>query len=263
MVTPSLEHIAKLALRHNGDCNLIGVAPDLTIYVEEVYGDDGWLAQLAMTIEGEILASVDEDFGSARELAPLPLPAKLVEPRRGWHTMALNFTGPRHIGLRGPERLDDLVRPFSIPEKITLVNRLELNVVPPMLLGLAESYVLAEAPINPPNEFIVCRRLRLAYSLPEEQEDATGTPYDYDTLLLYVAHLFDRAAEQEPPLSEVILGLAGIRLYRPMDCLISQGFLFLADGGSADRQSAVHIWRIHGSEPRLSPEAKLDRKLYG
>lgn len=262
MAIPSLEHFKTLSLGHNGDCSLIGVAPDLTTYVEEVYGEEGWLAQTAVALDGEILASVDEDFGQHTELTPLSLPDKLVEPQRGWHTMSLNFTGPRHFGLRGPERLDDLVRPFSLPEKIALVKVLDLNIEPVMLLGLAESYVLAESPINPPHQFVVCRRVRVAYSLPEEQEDSTGIPFDYTTLLLYVAHLFDRTAEQEPPLSDVMQGLAGVRLHRPMDCLITQDHLFLADGGSEERNSAVHVLRIH-DEQRLTHEEKLNRKLYG
>lgn len=263
MSTPALEHLTTLQLRHNGDCSLIGVSPDLAIYVEEVYGEEGWLAQIALTLEGETLASVDEDFGAQTELTPLPLPDKLVEPQRGWHTMALNFTGARHLGLRGPERLDDLIRPFSVPEKIALVNLLKLDILPPMLLGLAESYVLAESPINPPNEFVVCRRVRVAYALPEEREDETGTPYDYDTLLLYVAHIFNRTAEQEPPLSDVLQGIAGVHLHRPMDCLITQGHLFLADGGDADRTSAIHILRVYDDEQRMTREEKLNKKLYG
>jgi hypothetical protein len=263
MDTQDFEFLTTLSLRHNGDCSLLGVTPTLTIFVEEVYGEDGWLAQHAITLDGTFIASVDESFGTATELAPLSLPGNLVEPKRGWHTMALNFTGPRHRGLRGPERLDDLVRPFSIQEKIALVKQLELDVLPPLLLGLAESYVLAEAPIRTPNLFVVCRRLRLVYVLSEVKEDSAGERYDYDTTVLYVAHLFDRAAEQEPPLSDVGTGLTGIALYRPMDCLICKEHLFIADGGGNNRDSAVHVWRIQGVEPELSGEENLQRKLYG
>lgn len=263
MSTLALEHLTTLQLLHNGDCSLIGVASDLTVYVEEVYGEEGWLAQSAFTLDGAMVTSVDEDYGAKTELSPLPLPGGLVEPQRGWHTMVLNFTGARHFGLRGPERLDDLVRPFSVPEKIALVNLLELDIMPPMLLGLAESYVLAEALITPPNEFVVCRRVRVAYALPEERVDETGTPYDYDTLVLYVAHIFNPTAEQEPPLSDVLQGIAGVRLYRPMDCLIAQDHLFLADGGDEQRNSAVHVLRILDGERHLSREEKLKKKLYG
>jgi hypothetical protein len=262
MHTPALEYLRTLQLYHNGDCSLLGVTPELSIYVEEVYGEDGWLAQHAMRVDGTIITSVDEAFGAKTELEPLPLPTNLVESKRGWNTMALNYTGPRHRGLRGPERLDDLVRPFSIQEKAALVKRLELDMPPPLLLGVAESYVLAEAPISPPNVFIVCRRLRLAYAMSEARQDADGEPYDYDTLVLYAAHFFDRAAEQEPALSDVMVGLEGTPLHRPMDCLICNGHLFVADGGSADRRSAVHVWRIRGAEPELSSEERLQRKLY-
>jgi hypothetical protein len=263
MSTPALEFLTTLQLPHNGDCSLVGVTPDFTIYAEEVYGKDGWLAQHAMTMDGTLLTSVDEAFGSETELEPLPLPNNLIEPKRGWSTMALNFSGPRHRGLRGPERLDDLVRPFSIQEKLALVKQLELDILPPMLLGLAESYVLAEAPVIPPNLFIVCRRLRLAFALPEEKEDETNERYDYDTLVLFAAHFVDLAAEQEPTLSDVLMGLAGTPLFRPMDCLICKGHLFIADGGSEERHSAIHVWRIHGNEPKLSSEENLHRNFYG
>ncbi len=71
----------------------------------------------------------------------------MIKPQTGWHTMALNFAGPRHRGMRAPERTLDLVRPLSIQEKMALIDRFRLDVPPPLLLGIAESYVLAETPI--------------------------------------------------------------------------------------------------------------------
>jgi hypothetical protein len=252
-----------LPLQHSGDCGLLGVSADFTVYVEEVYGQEGWLAQHALTLEGKVLASVDEASGAASQIAPLPLPDDLVEPQRGWHTMGLNFTGPRHRGLRGPERLDDLVHPFSIQEKIAVTKQLALAIVPPMLLGLAESYVLAEAALRPPNLFLICRRLRLAFALPEERTDDEGEPYDYDTRVIHVAHTYDTSAEQEPVLSDVIRELNGGILHRPMDCLIFRDHLFVADGGGGERTSSVQIWQIEDVEPKLADEDQVRRKLYG
>lgn len=263
MSVPSLKHITSLSLQHSGDCGLLGVTADFTVYVEEVYGQEGWLAQHAVKLDGVLLASVDESSGAASQIAPLPLPDDLVEPHRGWHTMGLNFTGPRHRGLRGPERLDDLVHPFSIQEKIALTKALGLDIAPPMLLGLAESYVLAEAVLRPPSLFVVCRRLRLAFALPEERVDADGEPYDYDTHILYVAHYYDTNAEQKPALSDILHEPHAGILHRPMDCLIYRDHLFVADGGSGEHKSAVRIWQIEDVEPKLADEDQRRRKLYG
>ncbi len=34
--------------------------------------------------------------------------------------------------------------------------------------------------------------MRLAVALTEERIDADGQPYDYDTLVLYLAHFYER-----------------------------------------------------------------------
>jgi hypothetical protein len=243
MRRPTLEHIATLPLRHTGDCNLVGVSPDLTVYVEEIYSADGWMAQHALTLDGSIVESVDEDFGGKTDLKPLLLPTNSQRPQTGWHTMRLNFSGPRHRGLRGPERTPDLVRPLTLPEKLLLIEHFHLPVESPQLMGLAESYVLAEAPLAIPDVFVVCRRVRLAIHLYEEQVDVDNQRYDYDTIVVYMAHFYDRA-DDEPSLHESLVGLGAVRLRRPMDCLVAFDHLFIADGGTEDHPSVVHVWRI-------------------
>jgi hypothetical protein len=257
--TPPLEFVRTVMLKHSGDCNLIGVTSDLTLYVEEVYGE-GWLAQHALTLDGEFIQSIDEDDGRQTHDTALELPEDGQRPQTGWHTMKLNFAGPRHRGLRGPERLLDLVRTLSIQEKMTAIERLKLDTPPPLLFGLAESYVLAEAPVDEPNLYVICRRIRLAYGLPQEQQDSDGQPYDYDTLVVYTAHFYDRSQELDPSLDYVLAGLPGVSLHRPMDCQIAGGHLFVADGGGDSRLNAVHIWRIE-----LPPRKRktLEEKLYG
>ena len=168
MKFPLISEPIRLPLRHNGDCTLLGVTPDYTVYVEEIYGDDAKIAQHALALDGSLLASIDEGDAADGELRPLDLPPELIKSHSGWHTMALNFAGPRHRGLRAPERTLDLVRPLSVSEKMALVNQLQLDVLPPLLLGIAESYVLAETLISAPNLYFVCRRVRIAVALTEE-----------------------------------------------------------------------------------------------
>jgi hypothetical protein len=241
-----ITHLTTLPLRHNGDCSLLGVTEDQAIFVEEVYGEDGWVAQHELSADGTIIRSVDEDDGKAN--------------KTGWQTMMLNFAGPRHRGLRAPERVLDVVRPLALSEKIALIDKLKLKMQPPALLGIAESYVLSESQIIRPSLYFVCRRIRIAYALPDVRLDPNNQPYDYDTLLLYTAHFFDCA--QEPSLLDLLTDLTTVPLKRPMDCLMAGDRLYIADGGGDDSLNSIHVWQLDLPEV-MSEEEKLQKKLYG
>ncbi|MEO8395390.1 MAG: hypothetical protein ABI700_20520, partial [Chloroflexota bacterium] len=230
---------------------------------EEVYGENGWIAQHEVRLDGTFAQTIDEQDGMNEILHPLELPTRIVKPKTGWHTMALNFAGPRHRGLRAPERIADLVRMLSIDEKMAVIAKFKLDIIPPMLLGIAESYVLAEAELQRPNLYFVCRRIRLAVALPETRMDEDNQPYDYETRVIYVAHFYD--CEQEPPFIELMADVTPVPLIRPMDCLLHNEQLCIADGGSADndgRLSAIHLWQVERPEPPTEAE-KLNKKIYG
>ena len=252
-----------IPLRHTGDCSLLGVTADGVIYAEEIYGD-GWLAQHKIDSKGRIAASADEQDGANISIIPLAVPLDAEKSARVWNTMSLNFTGARHRGLRVVERVDDLVRGVAMNEKMLLVKRLELAVPPPMLIGLAESYVLAEAEVIHPDWFIVCRRLRFAYALLEEAIDNDGLPYDYDTRVLYTAHVFHRADESESTLARVIEGLPGVTLQRPMDCVILGDRLYIAEGGDAEQEhmSMIHVFKLDRPDTP-SADDEWRKKIYG
>lgn len=256
-----LDYDQTLPLHHHGDCTLLGVSDDGQVYVEEIYGD-GWLAQHVFSAEGDRLMTADEASGENPDPQPLPLPADLVRPQPGWHANALNFAGPRHRGLREPERLAEMIRPISIQERLALDARYALPVAPPLLLGLAESFVLAEAPLSPPNLFVVCRRIRLAYALPAPMTDADHEQYDYDTFVLYLAHVYDRMREPAGITPDTELTLPGTSLGRPMDCLLHADRLYVADGGDETRPACVHVWQVT-REPVEAPDETRWRKLYG
>ena len=59
MTLPSLTYVTCVPLQHNGDCSLIGVTPDLTLFTEEIYGD-GFVAQQATRLDRTIVERVDE-----------------------------------------------------------------------------------------------------------------------------------------------------------------------------------------------------------
>lgn len=253
MLLPELVYQTSLELAHAGDCSLLGVAPDLTVYVEEIYTEDCWIAQHAIRPDGKWLKSVDEHTGTNTNVQPLPLPNGTVKPQGGWAAMRLNFAGPRHKGMRIPERVMDMVKSVTVAEKMLLTEKLGLNVLPPMILGIAESFVVAEAKLQYPHLYVVCRRMRLAYALEDVLIGRDKHPYDYDTHIFYVAHLYDKEADgDEIRLDLALEGLPGVKLYRPMDCLITQEHLFIADGGGEavdnPQKSRVHIWKINRSE---------------
>ena len=246
MSTFKLTYLTKIPLRHHGDCRLLGVTPALDVYVEEFF--DTWMAQHAFDKAGRLLESVDEAGGQTTHVQPLRLPDDARTPQRVWHTIRLNFQGPRHQGLREPERVQATVRNIPVKAKMQLIEKLNLDMPAMMLLGLAESYVLAEAAIAPPHIFVVCRRIRLAYALPEVQHDTQQQPYDYDTILFHTAHFFDHRAIEPPEIAETLAPLGGVSLNRPMDCVVQSDHLFIADGGTAAEPSVVHIWRIDHKE---------------
>lgn len=259
MAETALLYRTSILLQHSHDCCLLGVRPDLTIYSEEIYGDEGMLAQSAHTIEGALIESVDEGEGAT---APLALPDDAARPRTAWHTMALNFAGARQRGIRANEQIDALVHPLSVEEKAFLARKLGLQVPFPLILGLAESYALAEAPITP-QIFCVCRRLRVAFALTAPQHDADGFTYDYDSIPFYVAHLYALGGVTTRPLAEWMADLPDAQLRRPMDCLVAFDHLFVADGGAGERRSAVHIWRIEHNDETGDPADNRWQHLYG
>ena len=242
--SPTLNYLTSFDLKYREDCNFLGITDTMTLYVEEIYTEDSWIAQHAVTLDGTFQESIDEDYGKNTQLSPLAEDAIVARPQTGWHCMSLNFSGARHRGMRVNERIADTVQPLSIHAKMKIIDKLGLDIAPAMLLGVAESYVISEAELTRPNLYLLCRRFRLAYALPKEQVDVDNNPYDYDTLVIYVAHTYDRDLGIEPALEDMLDGMPGKKLNRPMDCLHYNDHLFIADGGFADRKSAIHIWKV-------------------
>lgn len=263
LILPQLEYIQTHSLKHSGDCCLLAVTSDQHIYAEEIYGAEGWLAQHHLSPDGSFVATIDEDDGRTKVEQPLPLPEDAAQPATGWHTMWLNFAGPRHRGIRSLERVDELVRPFTLQDKIHLSQHPALKMPPPMILGLAESYVLAEAKTVVPGVYFVCRRLRIAFVTGKTETDETGEPFDYDSRVIYVAHFAARSAALDESLVDQMQPLPGITPSRPMDCAIFGNQLYVADGGEADRVSAVHVWKITSSMEILTEAEKMIRRIYG
>lgn len=95
-------------------------------------------------------------------------------------------------------RILEWVRPLSITEKMGLVSRLKLAVLPPAILGIASSEALFSVELD---TLWVLRRLRVAYRV-------TAPTHDYDLLTLHVLHPEDEELLETPLID-------GVQLYHP------------------------------------------------
>ncbi len=249
--------IQRHPLRHESDVCLLAATAS-SVWVEEVYGE-GWLAQHCLSLDGTISASVDEDEGRAADLSPLPIPPGAARPQRAWAALSLNHAGPRRRGLREEDRLLDLLPALPVADKLALAAY--LRVPPPSVLGLTESYVLAESTLTGPADLLVCRRLRAALAVPR-QIGPDGLPFDYDTVELHVLHRWSTSAEP-PALETLLAGLPAAPLVRPMDCMRLGRQLLVAEGSEAGRPGAICVLAIDGLPSPDDPEHDLRRKLYG
>jgi hypothetical protein len=229
MKITELKHLCNISLHYTGDCALCGVTDAGQIYAEE-FDDVNWICY-QISAECKLLQSGEFD-----------LPPLLVTPRCPTDH-PLNYSGGRYRGMREADRVAEWIQPLTVMEKMPLLLYLKLNIAPMMLLGIAESRVLSEATVTDVVS-VVCRRVRIAYALAQPQVDESGLPYDYDTLELHVAHLYDAVTDDAPSLAEAVQGIDGQRLHRPLDCLVQHNKLIIADGSDSEHNSRILIFEI-------------------
>lgn len=222
-----------IPLYHQGDCNILGLAPDGSLFAEEFYDGD-FIAQYHIS-NGTIIAALDEDAGE-RDIVPFELPLGTIFPDRPTKH-ALNYRGLRYRGLREAESIQEWLLPLTIMEKMPLLAALEWSLSPMLLLGIVESQVLSQAQIE--SECLLCRRIRLAFALPERHYDEAGLPYDYDSRAIYLLHTY---TEDMTQVLHESLRFTGEKLQRPMDILYHDSRLILADGGDEGRNSRLLLW---------------------
>ena len=254
-----VSHVTTLPLKHNGDCSLIGVTPDRIIYVEEVYGENGWVAQHALRFDGTSSSRLTSSDGDRRNCSHWPLPpqssrqnrladdgaqlrraAASRDARAGTH--ARSGAHAEHRGEDGAHRAAPARHP------------------PPHAAGHRRQLRAGRSADRPPGTVFVCRRVRLAIALPEARLDDEGQPYDYETQVIYLAHFYDcergaalprlpRRPDRRPAL--------------PTDGLPADGRSSVhRRGGDAGRLSAIHVGRSNAPQP-LTEAEKLNKKIYG
>lgn len=235
-------HIKTHLLLYCGDVTLSGVTPDGVIFAEELYGDDDWLAQHKLTFNEGIITTIDEQYGKSANIKPMDLPPDLIKPSYRSCCDFLQFSGARLRGILSEERLDDVLHPLSIADKIELVEYMDWDIDPMQLMGIAESVVLSHARIPDEDAMIVCRRVRIAYRLTEPTRD-----YDYDSLDVYLLHDV-YPDDDEIDLLDCLNDDDEVDLLRPMDCLFHDGYLYVADGGEDEDVSSIHIFAYHADD---------------
>ncbi len=235
----------RVCLKHSDKCYLIAIDLLRNIYVEEYY-DEAYIAQHSISAEGELLKSIDENYGKS-EISPLKIPENAILPQNPLDH-PLNFTGMRFRGMREEEKVMEWVKPLSVMEKMPLLQALQLTISPMMIFGIAESRVLSETKFSA-TETILCRRIRLLQALAEVQLDEAGLPYDYDTITFQVIQSYDTETETASPFLASIQYFS--ELSQPMDCIYSDGRLIVANAGDDNNPAAVHIFQYQENEAQI------------
>lgn len=241
MNLPALTHLWTTHLSHTEGCSFLGYSPQQHLYIEEFYEDE-WFAQHQLDRNGNILFSVDEASGT-KQVNALELPPGSDLPPAPPADHPLNLPLLREWGMREADRVQEWVQPLTIIEKMALIGAFSLALPPMLLLGLAESRVLAQVLLSKDHS-LICRRLRLAVALPQIRQHPTGLPYDYETIPCSVLQMQDIASDESPSLASIVQTIGGVTLLRPLDCLTTDNFLFLAEGGDGSTPCRVHSWKL-------------------
>jgi hypothetical protein len=229
MKITEFKHLCNISLNYKGDCALCGITDAGVIYVEED-DDENWI-RYRIAPDYKILQSGE-----------IELPHHLIVPYSPTDH-PLNYNGIRYRGMREEDRVAAWAQPLPLIEKMSLLPLLNLNIAPMLLLGIVESHITSEAQLLDAVT-LVCRRVRMAYGLAQPLIDATGLPYDYDTVTLHVAHIYDAETNTAPPLGEALQGLGGIKLQRPLDCVVHKDRLIVADASAGNQTNQLRIYEF-------------------
>lgn len=238
--THSLQKLNTQAVATGETCSLVGLAPATGHIFFEVVNDDR-----ANFYEYALSGQQLQQSGGNLLPSDANLPHDLITPSPPKAMTWLNHTGLRWRGMHETDRVTEWAQPLTIMEKMQILPHLGRPLSPMQVLGVAESYVLSEAAVGDGETYLVCRRLRLAYALPTVQRDENGD-YDYDTLLCHVAHWV--RGDAEPSWEHVFTDFDRAQIQAPLDCLIHEGQLYMADSGTASTTEAamcyLHIWQL-------------------
>lgn len=233
-----LRHKKQISLLHPSECIILGADSDNNFYIEEYY-DYTYIAHHQLTLDGDILETRDEASGknTIDIFSVDDLRLKPERPRQHF----LNYTALRLRGMRQSDKVSEWVRPLPIQDKMPLLQTLNLQISPMMLMGIAESRVLAQTKLSDDVD-LVCRKIRLLIALPEPKLDSTGLPYDYDTLVIHVLHPYHHYTDHYPPLHQALKLFP--QLDKPSDCLLVNETLIIANSSDGASVSEIHLFQF-------------------
>lgn len=227
-----LAHEARVSLPLADETALLGVTQDGAVFLE-AYSEDQ---------DEAVLWRISLRDG-LQEATPAAVSPQLITPGRHDTAEMLHYVGARWRGLRDEDRIASLVQPLSIAAKMTLVEKLSLDVLPPMLLGVLESRVRSVCELTK-SHLLVCRTVRLALALPGQRLDEYGAPYDYDALALNIFHPLDAAATDAPELVDCVEYSRAVNLIHPLDCVAHDGYVYILDAAEKGEPAELVILKV-------------------
>lgn len=230
----------------NAECAILAASVDGCVWLEEYDAEGEPAAQMLLGADGQVLQMARAQAGA--ELRPLTIAADAARPASVRQAAWLGFRGARLRGLRQEDRIAEVALPLPLADRMALAARLQA--MAPQVLGVTESVVLAEAALGG-GWWLVCRRLRIALALPAARLDAHGLPYDYDSHVMWAAHVLDRLDDPEIAVAAWWPVLDGMALVRPVDCMRAGDWLWVAEAGEGAAPARLLRWRVlpHSTPP--------------
>jgi hypothetical protein len=243
-----LKHLFSTALDHGG-LNYFRGLDEVSdcIYVEQIYGDEDWLAQYCLDASGQIVGRFDEADNTGKRSRLLDIPQRLAAPAPLSDREQVAIPLVRLQGDRAAERIDDLMYPLTMAEKLWLGT--QSGVPAPLILGIGGRELVAQARLPHSGEMVVCVKSWITQALTEARYDPLDGRCTYASIVVYSLHEFD--ADGEIHMDQGITALGGIDFKQPMDLLATADRLFMVDGNWAGGAGYVHGWR-YAEEPSSS-----------
>lgn len=228
---------ATIPLDFDAPAEVLGIAPDGTLYVEEFY-DDTWIRQ---HIIGPGLQRHDTRDEQSPGFRPLNIPAELTRTSSTFPPLTFD-TGAFPQGNRVDSRVDDLVYPLDIAQKMALSERLGLQIPPPLLIGLLRSHIHSVTDFDE-TTIIICRRITVACALASPETALDGTLLTYTSASLQVLQHINR--HSPPDVTSLDGEIHAQGLTHPLQALYHQQRLYVVNQG---QPTSIRIFEMQSPQ---------------
>ncbi len=209
-----------VALR--GDLHLTGASSNYYLIEDWYTGETNYL----LDANGHIFETRDGwDFSVSLQT--------LIDPIRPY-THPLTWGIFRTRGMREAERVAEWVHPLTIAEKLPIIQYLQLNTSPMMILGIAYSNVQTQVTIGA-TEWVT-RSLGMVEALSEPCKVGQHT-FDY---VVHDYALFHAVNDENITPSKI----GGVSLICPRDAMVFDGKLHVWDAGDSNYDARIIVCEI-------------------